>query len=430
MAPRTALAADEPEPRRRRGRRNVNGEGNIRQRKDGRYEGRAFVSAADGTRKRVSKYGDSWEEVHEELTKLKAQSQRGEAIPVGRMTLGQYLAYWLTEVVHDRVRPTTYASYEQLIRTYVVPGIGRKSLIRLQAPDLRTFLNNVKKTCQCCALGKDARRSEADRRCCAKKPRECCKGCLGDGTIRYIHRVLRVALQDAVLDGILTQNVAKNLRLSFRYRPKFKALTEDEAKALLKAARGDRLYALYAVALALGLRRGEALGLRWSDIDFNQEVIYVRQAVHRVKGKLELGPVKTDDSERTIALPKPLAAALREWQAAQECERAAAGKRWSSHDLIFPTTIGTPMDPRNLNRHFAALCARAGVRPVRFHDLRHSCATLLYEQGVPIENIQDVLGHSSPAITKTIYVQARELRQTGDDVPVSLRQGGFVVLSR
>jgi integrase len=175
-------------------------------------------------------------------------------------------------------------------------------------------------------------------------------------------------------------------------------------RALLKAARDDRLYALYAVALALGLRRGEALGLRWSDVDFEDEVIYVRQTVHRANGKLTIGPVKTDDSERAVALPTPLAEALCEHRAAQRREREAASKRWKDHDLIFPSTIGTPMEPRNLNRHFADLCDRAGVRQVRFHDLRHSCATLLYDQGVPIENIQDVLGHSSPTITKTIYV--------------------------
>ncbi|GAA5197987.1 hypothetical protein GCM10023322_70420 [Rugosimonospora acidiphila] len=129
----------------------------------------------------------------------------------------------------------------------IVPGIGKQSLIRLSAPELRTFLNKVKRSCQCCALRKDERRPESKRRCCARKPRECCESYLSDGTIRYIHRVLRVALQDAILDGLLTHNVAKNLRLTFRYRPRFKPLTADEARAVLKAAKPDGLYALYAV---------------------------------------------------------------------------------------------------------------------------------------------------------------------------------------
>ena len=134
----------------------------------------------------------------------------------------------------------------------------------------------------------------------------------------------------------------------------------------------DRLYALYAVALAIGLRRGEALGVRWSDIAFGEAVLTVRQAVHRVDGQLTVGPVKTVDSERAVALPKSLVSALMAPRDAQAAQRATAGARWTDHDLVFPTTIGTPMDPRNLNRHFAALCDRAGVRRVRFHDLRHS----------------------------------------------------------
>jgi integrase len=404
MRANNAALSEQPDTPRRRGRRNVNGEGNIRLRKDGRYEGRTFVRSTDGTYKRVSKYGDTWEAVHEQLTALKAKSHHGETVPTGRMTVGDYLNYWMTEVVRDRVRPTTYSSYEQLVRSYILPGIGKKSLIRLSAPDLRTFLNQVKRTCQCCALGKDARRPESKRRCCARKPRECCEAYLGDGTVRYIHRVLRVALQDAILDGLLTQNVAKNLRLNFKYRPRFTPLTADEARAVLKAARGDRLYALYAVALAVGLRRGEALGLRRSDVNLDRAILHVRQAVHRVDGALTIGPVKTADSERSLALPAPLVQALRDHLDAQAAERERVGKAWKDHDLLFPTTIGTPMDPRNLNRHFAALCDAAGVRRVRFHDLRHSCATLLYEQGVKIENIQDVLGHSSPTITKTLYV--------------------------
>ncbi|MBT8226065.1 MAG: site-specific integrase [Dactylosporangium sp.] len=375
-------------------RRNVNGEGSIRQRADGRYEGRVYVSATDDTRKRASVYGDTWEEVHEEVTRLKSQSQRGEPGPVGKMSVAEYFDYWLTQVARERIRPTTYVSYEQLVRSYIVPGLGRKSLARLQAPDLRTFLNTVKHTCQCCALRKDAKRPAGKRRRCALRPKKCCESHLSDGTIRYIHRVLRVALQDAVLDGILTTNVAKNLRLTFRYRPKFTALTAKEATALLEAARGDRLYAVYAVALALGLRRGEALGLRWVDVDFDQECIFVRQALHRVEAPW--GPVKTDDSDRVIGLPGSLAAALRDRKAVQERERAAAGKRWQDNDLVFCSTVGTPVDPRNLARQFAELCDRAGTRKIRFHDLRHSCATLLYGQGVPIENIQDILGHSPP----------------------------------
>lgn len=187
----------------------------------------------------------------------------------------------------------------------------------------------------------------------------------------------------------------------------------EEARSFLAAAREDRLYALYAVALSLGLRRGEALGLRWSEVDLERGVIRVRQALHRVNRRLEFGPVKSDGSERAVAVPAACKSALERHRELQGQERAAAGAAWTDHGLVFTTKIGTPIDPRNVNRNFAELCDSAELRRIRFHDLRHSCATLLYEQGVPIENIQGVLGHSSPTITKLIYVEITERVQRG-----------------
>jgi integrase len=187
----------------------------------------------------------------------------------------------------------------------------------------------------------------------------------------------------------------------------------DEARRFLQAARNDRLYALYSVALALGLRRGEALALRWSDVDLDQGVLAVRHTLQRADGQLQRGPVKTDGSERQVAIPVGLREALRRHRALQQVERDEAGGRWREHGLLFTTKIGTPIEPRNLNRHFDRLCGMAGVRRIRVHDLRHSCATLMYDQGVPLEQIQDVLGHSSPTVTKTIYVGATRKVQQG-----------------
>jgi integrase len=367
--------------------------------------------------------------VHRKLTKLQAETMSGKRIPSTSQTVGEYLTYWLHEIARHRVRETTYQSYEWLTLNYLIPLFGKKRLAKLQPSDIRRGFHQLKQTCQCCAQGKDlnrearAQQARAKRsgkttknarpiegaRCCAKKPPECCRSVVSDGTIRYLHRLLRAALQDAVSEeGLLTDNVAKNLRLQHRYRPKFTPWTGTEARHFLKAARDDRLYALYAVALSLGLRRGEALALRWSDIDLDTGVIRVRNALHRTTGGLEIGPVKTDGSARTVALPPPCSEALRDHRAHQEAERAAAGLRWRDRGLVFTTTLGTPLEPRNLNRHLDRLCERAGVRRIRFHDLRHSCASLLYEQGVPIENIQDVLGHSSPTVTKMIYVEVTD----------------------
>ncbi len=386
--------------------RNVNGEGSIRRRKDGRYEGRVFVPTSDRRIERRSIYGKTWEEVHDSITTLKADIRRGLRVSATKHNLGTYMVQWLEETAKPRIRVSTWAGYEQLIRCYIVPLLGRKKLAKLTSPDIRFFLSSLKTACRCCLLGKDAarKRTSGTAQCCALKPARCCHSYLGDGTIRYIHRVLRVALQDAVIDGVLASNPAKDLRLKLKYRPKFTPLTVEEAHKLLAAAQHDRLFALYAVVLAVGLRKGEALALRWKRVDVDQSTLHIVETLQRVKNALQFGNVKTDGSARKIALPDQCVDILQRHRSHQQKEKAAVGDTWPDTDLVFTTPRGTPIDPRNLNRMFSQLCDAAGIRHIRFHDLRHSCATLLYSQGVPLENIQDVLGHSSPAITKTIYV--------------------------
>ena len=221
--------------------------------------------------------------------------------------------------------------------------------------------------------------------------------------------MLRTVLQDAVtVDNILAENVARNLRLNYRYRPKFEAWSAPEARSFLRVANVHRLSALFTSALLLGLRRGEALGLAWVDVDLEEGVLRVRQALQRAGGVLRLGPVKSDGSARFVAMPGPCVEALRRHRDRQQAEREVAGAAWKESGLVFTTPIGTPIEPANVNKMFAALCERGGIRRIRFHDLRHSCATLLYELGVPIENIQDVLGHSTPVITKLLYVDGTE----------------------
>lgn len=393
--------------------RNVNGEGNIRQRPDGRWEGRAWVHTSDGREIRKSVYGASWEEAHEKLTTLKAKTQAGIRVAGSIQSVSDFMTYWLHEVVGERVRPSTMRTYEWLSRCYVVPMIGGQRLSKVQPPSLRSFLNRAKTTCQCCAQGKDAARvaSGQPARCCARRPRVCCEQMPSDGTIRHLHRMIRAALQDAVVDGLIAENPARNLRLSHKYRPRFTPLTGAEAMQLLQTARNDRLYALYAVALSLGLRRGEALGLRWQDVDLVDGVLFVRQSLQRLGGKLVVGPVKSDDSERVVGLPEPCIAALRQHRIAQNAERTLKGEDWQETGFVFTTGIGTPIEPRNVNRHFVGLLDRAGLRRIRFHNLRHSCATLLYEQGVEIDKIQDILGHSSSTITKLIYVEVTKQSQ-------------------
>jgi integrase len=342
------------------------------------------------------------------MTRLKADSIGGVRLPATGQTVAEFFEYWLVEIAAHRVRPSTLASYRWLIKSYILPYLGTRKLARIRPSDVRTFLNRLKGVCQCCALGKDAARVKAGKpaRCCALVPRRCCDAFLSDGSVRYAHRLVRAALQDAVADDMIPSNAAKGLRISHRYRPKFTPWSAEDARRFLAAVREDRLYALYAVALTLGLRRGELLGLRWVDVDLVDGVVRVEHTLQRVNGRLTHGPVKTDGSARLVGVPASTLAVFRQHRAAQRTERETAGERWTDTGAVFTTRRGTLIEPRNMNRHLDTLCQRAGVPRIRFHDLRHSCATLLYDQGVPIENIQDVLGHSSPTVTKTIYVEA------------------------
>jgi integrase len=429
----TALRAPNPEPedsgrKRLKPRRNVNGEGNIRQRSDGRWEGRAYVITTDGREIRRSVYGRSWDDVHEKLTKLQADRMVGKRVATSKLTVAEYLEFWLDEYAAGRVRPSTLKSYRWIVANYLTPYLGRKKAVALRPADIRKALIRLKNTCQCCERGKDREREQRAQekralragrrprkdarpiqgaRCCALQPPVCCRDTVSDGTIRYAHRLLRAALQDAVTEEeLITVNVAKGLRIDHRYRPKFKSWSETEASRFLESIRDHRMYAFYAVTLMLGLRRGEALGLRWSDVDLDNRRLQVEVALQRFDGELALRPVKTDRSVRPLPVPDPLVAVLRRRRMQQdEDQRAYSGVGpWNPLGLVFTTKLGTPIEPRNVNREFDLLTEAAGVPRIRVHDLRHSCASLLWSRGVPLEQIQDILGHADPRTTKTIYV--------------------------
>lgn len=200
----------------------------------------------------------------------------------------------------------------------------------------------------------------------------------------------------------------------------------EEAGQFLQASRGHRLYALFAVGVALGMRRGELLALRWSDVDLDERLVHVRQNVQRLpEVGLVYGSPKTGRSRRTIPLPGQSAKVLRAHRASQAAEMLAHGLRWTATDLVFTSTVGTVIEPRNLSRLFDQLIAAAGVRRIRFHDLRHTCASLLLAQGVPPRVVMDVLGHSQIAITMDLYshVMPSALREAADAIDRALGQG-------
>ncbi|MEU7269335.1 site-specific integrase [Streptomyces asiaticus] len=348
---------------------------------DGRWVGSAFVLTTDGTYKRRDVYGKSWDDVHDKLTQLKAESQKGVPAVTSKLSLGDFLTYWLANVARIKVRPATYAAYETLVRIYLAPGLGKKKLARLTTRDIRAFLATTARTCQCCAQGKDKARPERKRRCCALG--KCCESYPSDRTVRFLLVLLRAALAHAVREDELPRNVAKNVELGMGTKREIEPLTVEEGRRLSAGARGNRLWAAYELAVRIGLRRGEVLGLRWKDVDLTDGTVTIRQTLQRVGGELLIAAPKTQRSARRVALPAECVTALRSRRAQQQGDRLAAGDKWkdNGNDLVFTTKHGTPIEPRNLNRAFTLLCDKAGVRRVRFQDLRHTCAPCSTSRG-------------------------------------------------
>lgn len=394
------MAREPSRARKSSGHKNANGEGSIYQRRsDGRWVGQAYVLTTDGTRKRKYVYGDTWEEAHSKLVELKSRSQRGIPLPDRAWKLREYLPYWLRTHV-STLRATTARGYESAVRLHLVPALGNKRIDSLQVKHVREFLDEFRNKCLCCASKADAKRPVA-RQCCSIG--KCCKHYPSARQIQYVHGVLRNALHQAMREELTPRNVATLVRVpSPRYRIG-KGLSVEQVRAILKAAEGHRLYPLYVVAATMGLRRGELLGMRWSDLDLDNGTLNIEQTVQRVGGKLILSDAKTEDSEAPLPLPEWTWLVLLEHQESQLAERKRLVAVWQEHGLVFPSGLGTPMEPRNLNRHFTCTREKAGLPTVRLHDMRHTVVSMLMELGVPPHVVQAIARHADVKLTLKIY---------------------------
>jgi integrase len=241
-----------------------------------------------------------------------------------------------------------------MVRKHIVPTLGRKRLDRLAPADLRWLLA-----------------AKADSG-------------LSTSTVKSIHVVLGSALQHALREDLVSRNVARLVQVPTPEAKPVEPLDVEDARKLLDAARDHRLYALWSVAIGVGLRRGEVAGLRWEDVDLEAGTLRVEQTLQRVGGELRFDVPKTTRSRRAIPLPAVCVDVLREHRVRQNKERLALGPVWTDSGLVFTTTIGTPLEPRNLVRSLHALCRKAEVRQIRPHDLRHTCASFLLAQGWPL----------------------------------------------
>jgi len=394
-----------------RGGQRANGEGSIFPYRKG-YAAYVWVTAPDGARRRKWAYGKTREETHAKWLKLHEQAGRGP-VATSSPTLADYLAYWLREViVEPNYAPLTCATYETLTRLYVVPTLGQKRLDKLSLRDVRAWMNKLRDTCQCCAQGKDARRPERRRRCCAATPADCCRQVASDRTIRDAWTILCSALTNAVTEELVPRNVASLLHVAKPRRRKVKSWTADEARHFLESARreNDPLYAAYVLILVLGLRKGEAIGLPWNAVSLDRAELDISWQLQRVRGQLLHRETKTEASDATLPLPDICVTALRMRQKAEGEAKAAAGQDWSETGLVFTTRVGTAFEPRNFNRRFEAACARAGVRRITVHDTRHTCATLLAALDVHPRVAMRILRHAQIDVTMNIYTEASDAK--------------------
>lgn len=382
----------------------ANGDGTVYQRQDGRWEAAGYVLAPGHTRRRIRVYGTTRKEALAKLTEKIAASNRGLPIPSAQGSVAAYLTYWLENVAVRHLRENTHTRYAACIDRYLIPGLGKKKLTKLTAKDVRTWLNQLRTTCQCCTRRLDARRNQP--RCCAIG--QCCRKLLSPLTLAYIHSVLKSALEHAVREEEIPRNVARNVRTGTPRPRRFEPLTADEARQFLTVVRGHRLYALFELALHTGLRKGELLGLRWEDLDLDLGTVAIRRTLQRTTASgLTTLPTKTRASERRIALATRCLHSLQLHREQQQRELEAAGTSWQRSGQVFTTVQGGPIDPTNLSRAFATLLRKAGLRRIRFHDLRHSTATLLLEQGVELVVIKELLGHAHIGVTASVYAHVR-----------------------
>lgn len=367
--------------------RRGHGEGSIYQRKsDNKWVGTVDLGWSNGKRKRKVVYGASRAAVRQRMAELQRQLHEG-SLPTCRQRLGPFLEDWLTVVLPSTdIRPSTVANYALVVRKHLIPGLGHFWLDKLRPEEVQQFLNE---------------------KAASLSPR----------SVQNLRTLLGAALQHAQKWGYVTRNVARLTNPPRLERKEVMPLTPEAARRLLAASKSDRLYALYAVALAIGLRKGEVSALRWSDVDFDAATLRVTGTLKRMTGQgLVRDEPKTKRSRRTVPLPDVCMDALRAHRIAQAQERLAQGERWQDLDYVFPTTVGTPLDPRNLSRQFLAACKRAQLPPTRFHDLRHTCASLLLAQGVQPRVVMETLGHSGISITMDLYthVMLSQQREAAD----------------
>lgn len=372
------------------------GEGSIFLRKDGRWEGRVVVGYKEnGNPKTKSVTAKTQSECKEKLQALKEQCGRTTDRLKPDMPFGDWMDFWYQNFSKPKIRQTTMECYENRIYNHIIPEIGKIPLCKLTQNDLQQFYARLKK---------------GGRRRLVEYYGEG----LSDRMVRSCHTTCRTALEKAVTEGLITTNPAIGCRLPPKKAKEMQVLTQDEIRRFLIQAHEEGYYEFFLLELTTGMRRGEILGLQWKDVNISTGELHIRRQVVKKGAQTLISKPKTKSSIRTILLPLGMVEILAELKKNATC------------DWVFPSPVkeGEPRNPDSLYGRFQKILKRAQCKKVRFHDLRHTFATMALENGMDIKTLSAMIGHISAETTLNIYSHITDTMQRQAAVKIDREIGG------
>ena len=363
----------------------ANGEGSIRKRKDGRWEGRYTAGHDPETGKAIYKnvLGKTQAEVKEKLKQAIGETQALDITKAGKYTVGEWMEVWFQDYAKIKVRPSSHQTYQGYIHNHIQPNIGEIPLEKLTSLDLQKFYKKL------------LTQGRVDRVEAKGQP----KG-LSAKTVRNIHQILSSSLKLAQEQRLILTNPAEGCALPRVEHQEMKTLTTVQLASFFREARESGVFELYYLELATGLRRGELLGLKWEDVDLQRGDLRVRRQVSRINGDVVEAPLKTKNAYRTLPLAEDTVSVLKEQR-----------KKVGNSPWVFPSPNGGPISPDSVLHMLHRVLKRAGLPKVRFHDLRHTFATLALQNGVDVKTVSGILGHFSAGFTLDTYAHITSAAQ-------------------
>ena len=363
----------------------ANGEGSIRKRKDGRWEGRYTAGHDPATGKTIYKnvLGKTQTEVKEKLKRAIEDSAKLDMSKVGQYTVGQWMDVWFENYAKIKVRPSSHQTYRGYIENHIKPNIGSIPLNKLTSLELQKLYKKL--------LGN----GRVERIESKKQP----KG-LSAKTVRNINQIICSALNLAIEQRLILTNPADACALPKLEHREMKTLPVEQLTSFLREAKESGVFEMYYIELATGLRRGELLGLKWSDIDLKHGNLRVQRQIARIDGEIVEAPLKTKNAYRTLPLSADAIDVLKTQK-----------KKCGNSQYVFPSPTGGPISPDSVLHMLHRVLKRAGLPKVRFHDLRHTFATLALQNGVDIKTVSGMLGHFSAGFTLDTYAHVTTAAQ-------------------